>query len=113
MFIVPCDVATDCNDLFELACGQRGIPSDKSQRLAVLSIREDRLSGRTRAFFHWPTSIMLAGALTKPGTFPQMMRFLSTGVFEITDFIGDRHIKRRVLLPPQDFDEQALVDMTY
>ena len=34
------DLVTDCNDLYELATIQKGIPQDKSQRLVIAAIRQ-------------------------------------------------------------------------
>ena len=79
-FVIPTHCVTDCFDLLELATGDRGVPADKGQRLAILSIREERLSGRCRLFSHVPTSIMLADGLTKLGLFSLLSRFLSTGI---------------------------------
>eukprot|EP00959_Pyramimonas_sp_CCMP1952_P145828 3053215-Pyramimonas_sp.AAC.1 len=58
----------------------KGIPVDKTQRLSILSLREDRLSGRVRRFYHWPTEVMVMDSLTKPGQFPQMQDYLLSGV---------------------------------
>ena len=52
-------------DLWELDCGLRGTPQDKSQRLGVLSLREERRTLRLRRLFHTRTSWMLADMLTK------------------------------------------------
>ena len=74
----------DCNDLLELATGERGIPAYKFQRLSVFSIREERLSGRCRLFSHVPTDIMLADALTKLGTFPLFLNLMSKSIWDTT-----------------------------
>ena len=50
---------------WELACGYRGIPQDKGQRLGVLVIREERRSLRLRRLYHITTHYMLADLLTK------------------------------------------------
>ena len=55
----------DCMDLWELACGYRGIPQDQGQRLGVLALREERRSLRLRRFYHLLTHWMLADQLTK------------------------------------------------
>ena len=34
-FLLPEHNVTDCNDLLELVCGERGIPADKQQRLRL------------------------------------------------------------------------------
>jgi hypothetical protein len=56
---------TDANDVFELCCGKRGVPQDKSQKLIVLSLREKRLQGKIRRSY-WATSLsMTADPLKK------------------------------------------------
>ena len=70
-------------DLFELVTGVKGVPNDKSQRIGILSLREDRMTGRVRHFVHIPTAVMLGDGLTKVGTFAQLLKYCSTGVFEI------------------------------
>ena len=82
-FVVPVDHVTDCFDFLELVTGLRGVPADKSQRLAILSAREERMTGRIRHFFHFPTDIMLADELTKSGIYPQLLRFLTTGLLSL------------------------------
>ena len=62
---IPIDAWIDCMDLWELCCGLRGTPQDKSQRLGVLSLREERRTLRLRRLFHTRTSWMLADMLTK------------------------------------------------
>ena len=59
------DHMVDCMDLWDLACSRKGVPQDKSQRLAVLAIREERRTLRVRRFFHVVTKYMLADILTK------------------------------------------------
>jgi hypothetical protein len=59
------DHMVDCMDLWDLACGRKGVPQDKSQRLAVLAIREERRVQRIRRFMHVTTKYMLADILTK------------------------------------------------
>eukprot|EP00959_Pyramimonas_sp_CCMP1952_P305136 6385842-Pyramimonas_sp.AAC.1 len=94
---LPMDHVTDCNDLFLLATGQKGIPTDKSQRLTILSIREERLSGRIRRFYHYPTTSIVSDSLTKPGTFPLLLRFLSSGFMSVV-VAKDKHISARQVL---------------
>ena len=62
---IPIDAWVDCMDLWELCCGLRGTPQDKSQRLGVLSLREERRTLRLRRLYHIRTSWMLADMLTK------------------------------------------------
>ena len=83
LFIVPIDNYMDCRDAFELMCGSRGIPSDKSQRLSTLSLREDRLTGRLRYTILTDTVNMLADGLTKPGLFESLMGMLSSGYWTL------------------------------
>ena len=59
------DTVTDCNDLFELATGQKGIPQDKSQRLVVAAIRQRRLMRKVRATLKVTDRDMVANPLTK------------------------------------------------
>ena len=37
-FDLAIDHYTDCHDLFDLVCGDRGCPQDKTQRLIILSL---------------------------------------------------------------------------
>ena len=48
---IPVDLIVDCMDCWELCCGYRGIPQDKSVRLAILSLREERRSLRLRRLY--------------------------------------------------------------
>ena len=59
------DHFVDCMDLWELCCGQRGIPADKGQRLGILVIREERRTLRLRRLYHVRTHAMLVDLLTK------------------------------------------------
>ena len=62
---LPVDAYIDCMDLWDLACGIKGMPQDKSQRLGVLAIREERRTLRLRRLYHIRTRYMLADMLTK------------------------------------------------
>ena len=62
---MPVDMIIDCMDCWELCCGYRGIPQDKSVRLAILALREERRTHRLRRLFHCRTKWMLADMLTK------------------------------------------------
>ena len=104
---VPVDHVTDCMDLFELITGQRGLSSDKGQRLAVMSLREDRMTGRTRYSIHCTTRAMLADGLTKPGIFNQLLAFATTGQWMIPDGT-DVRARRRSSEEDQGFTEEAL-----
>ena len=109
-YIIPIDHYTDCKDFWELCCGIRGVPSDKSQRLAVLSMREDRLSGRIRNFVLVDTNNMLADGLTKPGTFPELMRFATCGLWQLKPH-ATRPIMIRKLQKTAMYDESDLVNL--
>ena len=121
LFLIPVESWTDCLDLYELSCGLRGIPSGKSQRLAVLAIREERLARRLRGFGYIPTFLMLADSLTKAGIFPLFMKFLTTGLWD-TSFKpkkdgkdSKKHPKLRILHRKADdepeFEEHDLVNL--
>ena len=107
------DHVTDCFDFWQLCCGEKGIPSDKSSRLAVLSMREERLSGRIRGFIHCPTDYMLVDGLTKVAIFPVLMRHLTTGYWDtdVTKSTKGKTGTLRIMAPQKDFDEQDLVDL--
>lgn len=72
-FCFPIDDYGDCKDLWELMTGMKGVPQDRHQRLYVLSLREDRMTGRIRKTVLVPTEIMVADALTKVMVSPQFM----------------------------------------
>ena len=94
LLLLPVDHITDCMDLFELCCGGKGLTADKSQRVIILSLREDRLTGRIRTFIHVPTQAMLADGLTKAGVFFQLLRFATTGLFAVV-IAADKMIRLR------------------
>ena len=62
---LPVDAYVDCMDLWELCCGLRGTPQDKSQRLGILSLREERRTLRLRRLYHVRTKWMVSDMLTK------------------------------------------------
>ena len=107
------DVVTDCYDLFQLVTGQKGIPADKTQRLSILSLREDRLSGRIRRVYHWPTEVMVMDGLTKVGIYPQLMSFLSCGIIEYERFFKrskkELVVQVRELTCKDSFEETELI----
>ena len=111
-FTVPIDHCTDCFDLFQLVCGLKGVPTDKTQRLAILSVREDRLTGRVRNFIHLPTNAMVMDGLTKSGTFPELMKLISTGIFNIVSPDG-KHVSMRVSKPKSQYTEDDLIKLDY
>lgn len=110
--ICPVDAYTDCMDLFELCTGTKGLSNDKSQRLAILALREDRLLGRTRWMIHTPTKAMVADGLTKDGFFQQLLFLCTTGVFKLPVDIQLR--ARRATQPQHDNEttQQQLEDHT-
>ena len=110
--IIPIDHATDCMDLFELMCNSKGLASDKSQRVAVLALREDRMSGRLRWILHIPTVAMLADGLTKSGLFPQLMRYVTTGKV-LFPLKPEQFIRLRRRVAQQDFSERELEDLDW
>ena len=79
-------------DLWELACGLKGIPQDKSQRLGVLSIREERRCLRLRRLFHIRTKWMAADQLTKTSgqDSKELYRLVSNGFYDIKDKVRVR-----------------------
>ena len=81
----PCDHYIDCMDLWELSCGMRGIPQDKSQRLGILSMREERRSERLRRLLHVRTRWMVCDMLTKRegADSKSLLELLSRGVWTI------------------------------
>jgi hypothetical protein len=87
------DHIVDCMDLWDLACGRKGVPQDKSQRLAVLAIREERRSLRIRRFFHVVTKWMLADILTKwqGHDSESLLELLSCGRWHLLGPVRVRH----------------------
>eukprot|EP00959_Pyramimonas_sp_CCMP1952_P124488 2603116-Pyramimonas_sp.AAC.1 len=77
--IRPHDAVTCSMDLFERITGGRGIPSDKSQRVANMALREDRVHHRIRSQLHVPTIIVFADGPTKEGWFDQSLIDCTTG----------------------------------
>ena len=89
---LPVDSFIDCMDLWELACGLKGIPQDKSQRLGVLSIREERRCLRLRRLYHIRTRWMAADQLTKVSgqDSKELYRLVSSGYYDIKDKVRVR-----------------------
>ena len=106
-YVVAIDHLTDCKDMFELVTGLKGVPQDRQQRLAIMALREERMTGRGRNTLHIPTDVMLSDALTKPGTFPQLMYLLTTS---IAKFHGSKKpiTCKRMLHRPGAFSESDL-----
>ena len=109
-YVLPIDLYTDCLDFWELCCGVRGIPTDKTQRLSILGMREDRLAGRLRYMIHINTENMIMDGLTKLGTFKQLMHLMTTGIVKITP-CSDKPILMRRSPRLTDFTENDLVQM--
>ena len=112
MSILPIDHVTDCMDLFELMCSAKGMASDKSQRVAVLALREDRMSGRLRFIMHWPTLAMLADGLTKSGLFLQLMRYCTTGFIGIP-LKAEQYIRLRRRVGRDAYSERDLENLDW
>ena len=111
LYQIRVDHCTDCMDFWQLCCGVKGVPSDKGSRLAVLSMREERLSGRIRHFLHLPTEIMLVDGLTKSGTFKLLMNHMTTGVWKI-EVPKNKYVTMRTVIEPRtSFDEADLLDL--
>ncbi len=110
-YMIKVDHYTDCMDFWQLCCGLKGVPSDKGSRLSILSMREERLSGRLRTFIHIPTTLMIMDGLTKIGIYQQLMTHMTTGIWTL-DNIADMEITlRRTANTTSDFSEQDLIDM--
>ena len=107
-FPMPIDRYTDCNGLYELVTGMKGVPQDKTQRLYILSIREDRVSGRIRRFIKIPTESMCVDPLTKHMVSPNLMTLLTTG-FWILENTTKQYVKFRVAPRRHDFRDHDLV----
>ena len=106
------DHVTDCMDFYELVTNMKGLSSDKSQRVAVLAIREDRMVGRIRFIMHWPTKAMVADGLTKAGSFPQMMHLLTTGKLYLP-LDESQFIRIRYRVATSNFTEQDVEDLDW
>jgi hypothetical protein len=112
-YLLPLDVWTDCMDLFSLTTGLKGVPADKSQRLSVLTMREERLAGRLRNYVHMPTAGMIADALTKQGTFAQFMKLLTTGFLRLPPVVLNRQkpVTLRRLASKCEYTEDDLLQI--
>ena len=97
-------------DLFELVTGHKGLSSDKTQRILILSLREDRWRGLIRRFFHYPATGMLADGLTKTGTFGELLRFATTGVVRV-QLQQDKMIRTAKPQQGGQYDENTLRDL--
>eukprot|EP00959_Pyramimonas_sp_CCMP1952_P082956 1733878-Pyramimonas_sp.AAC.1 len=104
---IPLDHWTDCEDVFELVAGLKGVPQDKLQRLPIMALREERITTRIRRTLHVPTEIMVADAMTKPGVFRQMMELLTTGYLDM-EMVQKNATARRILHRPDTYSESDL-----
>jgi len=107
LFVIPVDHESDCHDLYCLVTGAKGTPQDKSQRLYIMRLRQDRLLGRIRYWFFVPTTSMLSDALTKKMLSYQLMHLLTTGQHLVKNE-STKQVKFSYLRPRHDFDETAL-----
>ena len=80
------DLYTDCNDLFELLTGLKGMPQDKSQRLVIAALRQRRLMSKVRATVKVTDPDMVANPLTKAVRSQHVFdHFMATGCLEFKD----------------------------
>ena len=110
--VLPTDHVTDCMDLFELVTNVKGLSSDKSQRLAVLALREDRVTRRVRNFVHTPTATMLSDGLTKSGLFLRLMEFATTGLWKVELDAGSA-VRVRQRVATADYNETDLEALSW
>ena len=62
----------------------RGVLSGKSQRVAIMAFRDDRVHHRVLFLFHKLTRVMFADGLTKEGCLDQLLLRYATGKRKIT-----------------------------
>ena len=104
--VIAHDSMTDCMDLFELITGGRGVPSDKSQRVAIMALREDRVHHRIRSVLHVPTRTMLADGLTKEGWYDQLLTYCTTGKIKMV-LLPDQAVRhKRASLHPEATEKE-------
>eukprot|EP00959_Pyramimonas_sp_CCMP1952_P421206 8823563-Pyramimonas_sp.AAC.1 len=113
--ILPIDIVTGCYDLVQCVTGMKEIPVDKTQRLSILSLREDRLPGRVRRFYHWPTEVTAMDSLTKQGIFPQMQDYLISGAIRYARLLKKKNdienvITAKEITVKSEFTEHDLVN---
>ena len=111
LYLMPIDHWTDCKDFWELCCGVKGVPADKSQRLSVLMMREDRLTGKIRNMILVDTANMVGDGLTKAGTFPELMRLQTSGAFDIKVTKNFHILLRRIEEKRDDMTESELTNL--
>ena len=106
---MPADVETDCNDLFELCTGVRGVPQDRTQRLIIMSLREKRCTGKIRNLIWVDPRDMLANCLTKHEAQPnQLYGFMRSGFIK---YIHDG--RRRFSRILKEYTERDLEALNY
>ena len=104
---VAIDLMTDCNDLFELLVGQKGVPQDKTQRLVIMALRERRLLQKVRCTLKVTDRDMLANPLTKHVAYQFVFdHFMKTGELVLQDRMLFRKARKVA-----DFDETDLVSL--
>jgi hypothetical protein len=86
-FVFPIDQLTDCQDLFENAAGEKTLPQDKTHRLYILSLREERLTHGMRYWIKIPTEWMLCDAMTKSMISQPLLNLLRTGNYQIKNVL--------------------------
>jgi hypothetical protein len=108
LFDLSHDMVTDCNDLYELLTGHKGIPQDRSQRLIIMSLRELRVTGRIRNVFWCDTTDMLANSLTKHTAYDeQLWRLMKDGFLKVKKTTRRRFSE----IFPADYTEKELETM--
>ena len=80
--------------------------------MPALALREDRLCGRIGCFVHLCTENMICDGLTKQGTFPQLMRLVTTGYLVVRD-VPNKPIRLRVLQKRYQYTEEDLVTLDH
>jgi hypothetical protein len=108
-WVLPVDHCTDCFDVYDLITGTKGTPQDKSQRLYVMRLREDRLIGKVRYWIFTPTKAMLADALTKKMVSEQLNFLLTDGIIYLRNE-GTKQVTVRYIKPQKHVTEQDLLD---
>jgi hypothetical protein len=106
LYDTPIDIYTDCRDFFELTCGLKGVPQDRSQRLIIMSMRERRALRKFRSMSWINTQAMLVNAMTKHISFCPLLHNLFTyGEIAVHGKACIRWSKRL-----DDFDESTLLE---
>ena len=108
---VPLDLYTDAMNVFELTTGGRGVPTERSQRIGILALREDRATRRVRHTIHIPTAFMLADPFTKLLFTQVFMRYVTTGKWLITPSNGHYCRIRHAIERWTSYDERDLDNM--